>query len=93
MKLCYTNRMTTIKTAVSIEEKLFKRADELAGELQMSRSGLVSLALERFIVDYDTRRLVEILNEEYADGLTEEEQQTMAGMHRLQAELLEDEQW
>ncbi len=85
--------MTTIKTAVSIEEGLFHRADKLAAELQLSRSGLVALALERFIVQYDTKRIVEILNEVYADGLTEEEQQTMAGMRRLQAELLEDEQW
>ena len=85
--------MTTIKTAVSIEEGLFHRADKLAEELQLSRSGLVSLALERFIVYYDTQRIVEILNEVYADGLTEEEKRTMEGMRRLQAELLEDEQW
>lgn len=85
--------MTTIKTAVSIEENLFNQADELAEELQVSRSGLVSMALERLIRDYQTKKLVERLNEVYADGLDEEEQLAMEGMRRLQADLLVDEEW
>ena len=85
--------MATIKTAISIEENLFNRADELAAELQLSRSRLVSLALERLIVYYDTQKLVQTLNEVYADGLDEEEQLAMEGMRRLQAKLLVDEEW
>jgi len=85
--------MTTIKTAVSIEENLFNQADELAGELNVSRSRLVSMALERLIRDHQTKMIVEKLSEVYADGLTEEERQTMAGMRRLQANLLVDDEW
>ena len=85
--------MTTIKTAVSIEENLFNQADELAGELNVSRSRLVSMALERLIRDHQTNMIVEKLSEVYADGLTEEERQTMAGMRRLQANLLVDDEW
>lgn len=85
--------MTTIKTAVSIEESLFQRVEELAGELQVPRSRIFSMALESYIERYDTQKLIEILNEVYADGLTEEEKGDMEAMRHLQAELLEDEQW
>lgn len=89
----YTNSMTTIKTAVSIEEKLFQRVEELAGEMQVPRSRIFSMALESYIERYDTQKLIDILNVVYADGLTEEEKEDMEAMRYLQAELLEDEQW
>ena len=85
--------MTTIKTAVSIEEKLFRQADELAGELQMSRSRLMSLALERLIRDYETKRLVEKLNEVYGNGPTEEDKLWLENIAALYAETLEEEEW
>ncbi len=91
--MLYTISMTTIKTAVSIEKELFNQAEDLAEELQVSRSGLVTMALERLIRDYQTKKLVEKLNEVYADGLDEEEQLAMEGMRRLQADLLVDEEW
>lgn len=85
--------MTTIKTAISIEEGLFHRADELAEELELSRSRLVALALERLIFYYETRKLVEKLNESYADGPTEEEQIWLDRMAAVYAETLEEEEW
>lgn len=85
--------MTTIKTAVSIEESLFKQADELAGELQVSRSRLVSLALERLIKDYETKRLMERLNEVYADGPPEEDEQWLEMARQAYVETLRDGQW
>lgn len=85
--------MTTIKTAVSIEESLFQRVEALAAEMQIPRSRIFSMALESYIERYDTQKLIEILNEVYADGLTEEEKEDMEAMRYLQAELLEDEQW
>ena len=91
--MLYTISMTTIKTAVSIEKELFNQAEDLAEELQVSRSGLVTMALERLIRDYQTKKLVEKLNEVYADGLDEEEQLAMEGRRRLQAGLLVDEEW
>jgi antitoxin MazE6 len=41
--------MPNIKTAVSLEESLFKRVDSLSRELRISRSRLFSLALEEFV--------------------------------------------
>ena len=89
----YTNSMTTIKTAVSIEVDLFNQADELAEELQVSRSRLVSMALERLIKDYQTKKIVDKLNEVYADGPTEEDRFWMEQMAKVYAETLEEEEW
>ncbi len=89
----YTNGMTIIKTAVSIEKDLFDQAEDLAEELKVSRSRLVTMALERLIRDYQTKKLVEKLNEVYADGPTEEEKFWLEQMANVYAETLEDEEW
>ena len=61
--------------------------------MQVSWSGLVSLALEAFIERYETQKIMDTLNEVYADGLTEEEQFTLDQMARLYAETQEPEEW
>ncbi len=85
--------MSTVKTAISLEEGLFRQAEELAHELQVSRSRLVALALEQLIHDYETKRLVEKLNEVYATGPDEEERLWAERMGKLYAETLEEEEW
>ena len=85
--------MTSIKTAVSIEEDLFNQAEDLAEELQVSRSRLVTIALESLIRDHQTKKLVEKLNEVYADGPTEEEKFWLDQMAKVYAETLEEEEW
>jgi hypothetical protein len=41
--------MTTIKTAISLPASLFQQAETLAGEMQISQSLLIEIALEEFI--------------------------------------------
>lgn len=85
--------MTTIKTTISIEEKLFHRAEELAEELQLSWSQLVSLALSAFIERYETQKITDKLNEVYADGLTQEDEEILEAGRRMFLEILEGEEW
>ncbi len=54
--------MTTIKTAISLQTSLFDQAEELARELNVSRSRLFVLALEEFIRQYQDRKLFEQIN-------------------------------
>jgi len=42
-----------MKTAVSIPDPLYEKADNLADRLHLSRSRLYAIALERFIRDHD----------------------------------------
>jgi metal-responsive CopG/Arc/MetJ family transcriptional regulator len=46
--------MAFVKTGLSIDKQLFKKADEIASKLDISRSKLYQLALEDYIRQYDT---------------------------------------
>ena len=41
--------MTTVKTAISLPASLFEQAETLAGQMQISQSLLIEIALEEFI--------------------------------------------
>ena len=57
--------MTTKKTAISIDEDLFARADSLARELGLSRSKLYARALESFIKEREDLEILAEINEAY----------------------------
>ena len=65
--------MATIKTAISIDDVLFQRAEALAAELHVSRSRLFVLALEEYIQRRQNRQLLQEINEAYGDAPDEEE--------------------
>lgn len=89
----HTSGMATIKTSILIEETLFRRAKELAEELQVSWSRLVSLALKAYIEHYEAQKITDKLNEVYADGLTQEDEEILEAGRRMFLEILEDDQW
>jgi metal-responsive CopG/Arc/MetJ family transcriptional regulator len=51
-----------MKTAVSIPDEVFKEAERLAAELQISRSQLYSRALQEFVARHTPNRLTEAMN-------------------------------
>ena len=55
-----------MKAAVSIPDPVFKAADELAQRMGVSRSRLYSVALQRFVQDYDDEAITAKLNEIYS---------------------------
>jgi len=55
-----------MKTAISIPDKIFKNADNIAHELGISRSELYSRAIEEFIKDRDDEIITEKLNKIYS---------------------------
>ena len=55
--------MSNIKTAISIQESIFKQVGAIAQEMKVSRSRLFVLALENFIRDYQDRQLFEAINQ------------------------------
>ena len=58
---------STIKTAVSIQKSLFEEAENLAQELNVSRSELFGLAIESFVRNHQNQKLLEEINQAYAD--------------------------
>lgn len=59
--------MHTMKTAISVEDELFQEADRAAQEMGLSRSRLISLALEGFLKERRRQALIDQLNSVY-DG-------------------------
>ena len=59
--------MANIKTAISIDEPLFKKVNELAHEMDISRSHLFSLAAQEFIQRHKSHQLFNAINAAYSD--------------------------
>ncbi len=79
-----------MKTAVSIEESLFREAEEWAGKLGISRSQFFARAVAEYVRQRENEELLRRLNEAHADGLDEEEQEHLDRMWAYQARLLEE---
>ena len=83
--------MTTVKTAISLQKTLFDQVNELAEELHMPRSQLFAVAVEEFIERYESRKLLEALNEVYSDVPDQSEEALRQGMSRRHRQLVEGE--
>lgn len=59
--------MATIKTAISLQHSLFEQVEDLAKQLNVSRSQLVALALEEFVQRQHNRQLLDAINQAYDD--------------------------
>ena len=73
-------------------ESLLERINDLAQELQVSRSRLFVLAVEGFIRRHENRRLLEALNDAYDDGPDSDEQVLRDKMRQRHRQLVEG-QW
>jgi metal-responsive CopG/Arc/MetJ family transcriptional regulator len=83
--------MATVKTAISLQESLFEKVNELAEELQMPRSHLFVLAVEEFIKRHENCKLLETLNEVYDDFPDSDEQAWRDRMRQQHRQLVEGE--
>jgi metal-responsive CopG/Arc/MetJ family transcriptional regulator len=83
--------MASIKTAISVQEELFERAEKIADEMKISRSRLFNLALERFVLGYQNRKILEQINEAYSEHPDSDEQDRRRKMLRIQKNLIESE--
>jgi hypothetical protein len=83
--------MANIKTAVSIEKKLFEQAESIAREMKVSRSSLFALALQDFIHRHQNGELLRRLNEAYEDMPDADEQERLRKMLRKQRKVVKGE--
>jgi metal-responsive CopG/Arc/MetJ family transcriptional regulator len=83
--------MPSVKTAISIPEPLFHRAEAVAQSLHISRSQLIARAVDEFVKRYESRRLLESLNRAYDDSPSADEREQMQSMRQKQWELVKGE--
>jgi len=84
--------MGNIKTAISIEKPLFEEVDELAQELNTSRSRIFSLAAQEFIERHKNRKLLEVINRAYEDIPDEKDKTLISRMRSRHLRMVKD-QW
>jgi hypothetical protein len=82
-------KMATIKTAVSLQEQLFKQAGAMARDMKLSRSRLVAVALEEFIQRHYNRELLEKINEAYGEKPDPAERKYMKKMRRRHRKIVD----
>ena len=85
--------MATVKTAISIPEPLFEELEVAAKEMQLSRSEVFRRAVERFLRDRESQRMMEKLKKVYSEPPDEEEREYLRRMKVLYSKSLEREEW
>jgi metal-responsive CopG/Arc/MetJ family transcriptional regulator len=83
--------MSNIKTALSVPENLFTQVNELAKEMNVSRSRVFVLAVEEFIERHQNRRLIEKINAAYSGALDVNEEIRLRQTRRIHRKILEQE--
>lgn len=81
----------TIKTALSINEALFKQVNKLAEQLKVSRSCLFVMAVEEFIKKHENLLLLQQLNQVYDKPALADQEQILPGIQRHHRSMLEGE--
>ena len=84
--------MSVVKTAISLQAHLFQQVEKLAGDLNLSRSGLVAIALQEFIERHENKRLLEQLNAAYEDDPQSEELELSKSYRQSYRRLLETDE-
>jgi len=85
--------MPKVKTAISIDNSLLEETGNIAQELDIPRSQVVSLALEDFIRRYRNKQLLAQINDAYADAPDSDEAGTMEIIRSHRKKLGEHDEW
>jgi metal-responsive CopG/Arc/MetJ family transcriptional regulator len=84
--------MSIVKTAISLPEPLFERADAFARQQKLSRSQLFARAVEEFLRRHESQALLEALNRVYENlPSTPEEEEVRRLMKQKQREMVKGE--
>jgi predicted transcriptional regulator len=85
--------MPGVKTAISLNEELFLKVNQLADDLHISRSKVFTMAVQDYVKKQENQALLARLNEAYEDSPDEEERKISKSMRRKQKRLIERESW
>ena len=85
--------MARVKTAISIEESLFREVEFLAENMKVSRSKLFAIALSEYITKQKNQQLLAEINAAYGDAPDKQEKNDLEAMRDIQHQVLRDEPW
>lgn len=84
--------MGNVKTAISINKPLFEKINNLANEMNTSRSRIFALAAEEFIQRHKNKELLDAINSAYDDVTDEKESTLQSAMRSRHLNMVQD-QW
>ncbi len=82
--------MGNIKTAISMDEGLFHKAEELSKKMDIPRSRLFQFALSSYIEQYENIRLLKMINDSYSNEATAEEKKLRKAMKDYHRKIIKD---
>ena len=86
--------MAHIKTAISLDPALFKKAQLLSQHLRISRSQLFAHALEDFLRQHENQQLLAKINRAHSDTPDSTEQTQLKHMKRKYRQRIQaEEKW
>jgi len=86
--------MASVKTAISMQQSLFRRVDRLAKRMKTSRSKLIATAVEKYLRGRDEEELIARINAHVHDNPPDEEDRAfMKAAHARLAEMTRDDEW
>ena len=83
--------MANIKTAISIQESLFEKIEQLARDLKVPRSRIFVLAIEEYFKRQENLQLLARINEAYKDEPEASEQKRLGQMRSSHRRILQGE--
>lgn len=83
--------MPTVKTAISLEQDLMAKVQEVACTMNISRSRVFALAAEEFVRRQENRKLLENIDAAYEGEPDTEEQIRLRASRRSFRKLIEGE--
>lgn len=83
----------SVKTAISMQKNLFDDVNELASELNVSRSKLFVLAIEEFLNKNESKKMLDQINAAYVDSPDKEEETRENLMKKKQKQIVENDPW
>ena len=83
--------MASVKTAISLQKSFLDQVDELAQELDISRSRLFVLATEEFIKRHKAQELTKAINDAYVEP--DPEEQVVFNKMQRNLKTLVEEKW
>jgi metal-responsive CopG/Arc/MetJ family transcriptional regulator len=84
--------MANIKTAISIDKPLFDQVEDLAHELNTSRSRIFAIAAKEFIQRHKNLKLLKAINAAYDDFPDVKEASLKSAMRSRHLKMVKD-QW
>ena len=80
--------MAHVKSAISLDESLFRQAKAWAEKLGVSRSQLFARAVAEYVRRHENEELLRRLNEAHAEGPAKEDEKALMHGLALHAEML-----